>query len=180
MGAGKRVSCVPGLEALTDKHRLVATLLDAYGTRAFDIIPRSYLLPAQYWKWRAWLLQQVRTHPCITSPAWPLPTPSCIQLILWPPHGHACEVLTVNMPALRHLWLHSEQAGFCACMQHKAGGLWILKENRHRGKGVFVADAPTAVHRARSADKHGRLNYVVAQQYINNQLLVNRRQFYVR
>ena len=58
--AGQRVNCVPGVTALSDKRRLVETLLGAYGSGAFTVIPRTFLLPQQYWDWRLWLLQQVR------------------------------------------------------------------------------------------------------------------------
>lgn len=56
---GHKISCVPGLHELTMKDRLVARLTHFYGEGAFDIIPRSYLLPAQYWQWRLWLTSQV-------------------------------------------------------------------------------------------------------------------------
>lgn len=56
---GHKVSCVPGLHELTLKDRLIARLTQFYGEGAFDIIPRSYLLPTQYWPWRLWLANQV-------------------------------------------------------------------------------------------------------------------------
>jgi len=45
------------------KDRLVARLTQFYGEGAFNIIPRSYLLPTQYWPWRMWLAAQVRRQP---------------------------------------------------------------------------------------------------------------------
>ena len=56
---GHKVSCVPGLHELTLKDRLVARLTQFYGEGAFRIIPRSYLLPTQYWNWRLWLAAKV-------------------------------------------------------------------------------------------------------------------------
>lgn len=60
---GQRVNCVPGVTALSDKRRLVETLIGSYGSGAFTIIPRTFLLPQQYWDWRLWLLHQVFTRP---------------------------------------------------------------------------------------------------------------------
>jgi hypothetical protein len=62
---GHKISCVPGLHELTMKDRLVARLTQFYGEGAFDIIPRSYLLPTQYWPWRMWLANQVRPFPAL-------------------------------------------------------------------------------------------------------------------
>ena len=61
---GHKISCVPGLHELTMKDRLIARLTQFYGEGAFSIIPRSYLLPAQYWQWRMWLAAQVRAFNC--------------------------------------------------------------------------------------------------------------------
>ncbi|KAK9832730.1 hypothetical protein WJX81_005345 [Elliptochloris bilobata] len=54
LGPGQRVSCLPGIAALTDKASLVETLVRAYGELAFSILPRSFLLPEGYWAWRLW------------------------------------------------------------------------------------------------------------------------------
>lgn len=59
---GHKISCVPGLHELTQKDKLVARLTQFYGEGAFEIIPRSYLLPTQYWQWRLWLAAQVCPH----------------------------------------------------------------------------------------------------------------------
>lgn len=56
---GQRVSCLPGTTALSRKGRLVGTLLAAYGSGAFGIIPRTFLLPQQYWDWRLWVADMV-------------------------------------------------------------------------------------------------------------------------
>ena len=56
---GQRVSCVPGSTALSHKGRLIETLQAAYGSGAFSIIPRTFLLPQQYWDWRLWLTDSV-------------------------------------------------------------------------------------------------------------------------
>ncbi len=45
---GQRVNCIPGISALTDKRRLIETLVRAYGEGAFRIVPRTFLLPEQY------------------------------------------------------------------------------------------------------------------------------------
>ncbi|GFR45039.1 hypothetical protein Agub_g6409 [Astrephomene gubernaculifera] len=50
----KRVNCIPGVEAVAYKQPLVRSMQEAYGEAAFDFIPRSYMLPTQYWIWRAW------------------------------------------------------------------------------------------------------------------------------
>ena len=55
---GQRVNCIPGISALTDKRRLIETLVRAYGDGASQIVPRTFLLPEQYLEWRAW----IRTH----------------------------------------------------------------------------------------------------------------------
>ncbi len=62
---GSKVSCVPGLEAVTEKRRLATTLRAAYGEGAFAIIPRTYLLPEEYWRWRLSLGTQVRLCVCV-------------------------------------------------------------------------------------------------------------------
>ena len=49
---GQRVNCVPGTAALSRKGHMIATLLSAYGSGAFSIIPRTFLLPQHYWDWR--------------------------------------------------------------------------------------------------------------------------------
>lgn len=59
---GQKVNCVPGMAALSSKGLLAASLTAAYGEGAFDIIPRSYRLPDQYWRWRAWLKLQVSAN----------------------------------------------------------------------------------------------------------------------
>lgn len=51
---GQRVNCVPGIQSLTRKGRLIATLTEHYGEGAFELTPRSWLLPEQYWQWRLW------------------------------------------------------------------------------------------------------------------------------
>lgn len=56
---GQKVGCLPGASALSNKAALVVSLTAAYGEGAFHITPRSYLLPSQYWQWRAWLQTQV-------------------------------------------------------------------------------------------------------------------------
>lgn len=52
---GQRVNCIPGITALTDKRRLIETLVNVYGEGAFQIVPRTFLLPEQYVEWLAWL-----------------------------------------------------------------------------------------------------------------------------
>lgn len=51
---GQGVNCIPGILSLAQKHRLVATLTSHYGEGAFELIPRSWLLPSRYWHWRLW------------------------------------------------------------------------------------------------------------------------------
>lgn len=58
VGPGQKVNCVPGIQSLARKHRLVATLSQHYGEGAFNFIPRSWLLPDQYWHWRLWAESQ--------------------------------------------------------------------------------------------------------------------------
>ena len=48
----QRVNCVPGIASLARKNRLIATLVQHYGEGAFEMTPRSWLLPEQYWHWR--------------------------------------------------------------------------------------------------------------------------------
>ena len=52
MQGHQRVSCVPGIASLARKNRLIATLVQHYGEGAFELTPRSWLLPNQYWQWR--------------------------------------------------------------------------------------------------------------------------------
>ncbi len=61
---GQRVNCIPGISALTDKRRLIETLVRAYGEGAFRIVPRTFLLPDEYLEWRAW----IRAHAVRLSP----------------------------------------------------------------------------------------------------------------
>lgn len=56
---GQRVNCIPGITALTDKRRLVETLVRTYGEGAFQIVPRTFMLPEQYLEWRAWIRAHV-------------------------------------------------------------------------------------------------------------------------
>ena len=73
---GQRVNCVPGIQSLTRKGRLIATLTEHYGEGAFELTPRSWLLPEQYWHWRLWAESQVRfcsytlqtKQPCLMAP----------------------------------------------------------------------------------------------------------------
>ena len=50
--ARQKVNCVPGIASLARKNRLIATLVQHYGEGAFEMTPRSWLLPNQYWHWR--------------------------------------------------------------------------------------------------------------------------------
>jgi len=59
---GQRVNCIPGIQSLAMKGRLIATLTEHYGEGAFELTPRSWLLPEQYWHWRLWAESQV--HFC--------------------------------------------------------------------------------------------------------------------
>ena len=56
---GHKVSCMPGITALSDKRRLIETLTSAYGEGAFTILPRTFVLPELYWDWRVWMHDQV-------------------------------------------------------------------------------------------------------------------------
>lgn len=56
--------------------------------------------------------------------------------------------------------------------------MWVLKEERHRGKGVHVMPLEEAVQKAKVRKFEG--NYDVAQAYIANQMTVAGRKFYVR
>jgi len=74
---GQRVNCIPGIQSLAMKGRLIATLTEHYGEGAFELTPRSWLLPEQYWHWRLWAESQVHfcsytlqtNHPCLMTPA---------------------------------------------------------------------------------------------------------------
>lgn len=57
----QKVSCVPGIASLARKNRLIATLVQIYGEGAFELTPRSWLLPHQYWHWRVLAEAQVPT-----------------------------------------------------------------------------------------------------------------------
>jgi len=88
---GQRVNCVPGIQSLTRKGRLIATLTQHYGEGAFELTPRSWLLPEQYWHWRLWAESQVHfcsytlqtNHPCVLTTAairaYPSALTSCKQ-----------------------------------------------------------------------------------------------------
>ena len=56
---------MPGLTALSSKGLLVRSITAAYGEGAFRVMPRSYVLPDQYWRWRAWLKAQVRESDAV-------------------------------------------------------------------------------------------------------------------
>ena len=70
---GQRVNCLPGVLSLAQKHRLVHTLTSHYGEGAFELIPRSWLLPSRYWHWRLWAEAQVLTSQTHPRPAPPNP-----------------------------------------------------------------------------------------------------------
>ena len=59
---GQRVNCLPGVQNLAGKGRLIATLTQHYGQGAFELTPRSWLLPDQYWHWRLWAETQVQSY----------------------------------------------------------------------------------------------------------------------
>jgi len=73
---GQRVNCIPGIQSLAMKGRLIATLTEHYGEGAFELTPRSWLLPEQYWHWRLWAESQVHfcsctlqtNNPCLLTP----------------------------------------------------------------------------------------------------------------
>eukprot|EP00879_Flechtneria_rotunda_P016502 GHRR01017270.1.p1 GENE.GHRR01017270.1~~GHRR01017270.1.p1 ORF type:complete len:910 (+),score=306.65 GHRR01017270.1:263-2992(+) len=50
------VNCIPGVHAMSLKRNFVQTWQQAYGEAAFHYIPRTYLVPEQYWLWRSYLL----------------------------------------------------------------------------------------------------------------------------
>ncbi|WIA21519.1 hypothetical protein OEZ85_000720 [Tetradesmus obliquus] len=56
MKPGQMVNCIPGVQAMSLKRNFLQTWQQAYGEAAFGYIPRSYLLPQQYWLWRSHLL----------------------------------------------------------------------------------------------------------------------------
>lgn len=58
------------------------------------------------------------------------------------------------------------------------GEMWVLKEERHRGKGVHVMRLEEAVEKAKQRKLES--NYNLAQAYIGNQMTVLGRKFYVR
>ncbi|GAX75739.1 hypothetical protein CEUSTIGMA_g3182.t1 [Chlamydomonas eustigma] len=53
---GQLCSAVPGTQSICKKRRLSETLVQAYGEKAFDIIPRTYSVPRQVKEWREWML----------------------------------------------------------------------------------------------------------------------------
>ncbi|KAI8476030.1 MAG: hypothetical protein J3K34DRAFT_516940 [Monoraphidium minutum] len=57
MRPGQRVNCVPGVNDIALKKDFVRSWQEAYGEGAFGFIPRSYLLPEQYWVWRSHMAQ---------------------------------------------------------------------------------------------------------------------------
>lgn len=58
------------------------------------------------------------------------------------------------------------------------GEMWVLKEERHRGKGVHVMPLQEAKQKAKA--RRLDTNYDVAQAYVGNQMTVAGRRFYVR
>ncbi|KAL4452451.1 hypothetical protein ABPG75_008113 [Micractinium tetrahymenae] len=65
----------------------------------------------------------------------------------------------------------------------RSGGLWVLKEDAHRGKGVGVVSPPAALLGALQRAPGGRagsVRHVLAQRFLENQLLIDGRPFYIR
>lgn len=61
-----------------------------------------------------------------------------------------------------------------------ASGMWVLKEDVHRGKGVGVVTAHQALFRALERAPDGGRRHVLAQRFLGQQYLVQGRPFYVR
>lgn len=60
---------------------------------------------------------------------------------------------------------------------------WVLKEDAHRGKGVYVAQGSDVLTKARETvggRGDGGNKYVLAQRFMKDQFLVNGRPFYIR
>jgi hypothetical protein len=55
MAPGQAANCVAGAGLALSKRGLARNLQAAYGAAAFGVAPRSWLLPQQYWAWRAHL-----------------------------------------------------------------------------------------------------------------------------
>lgn len=79
---------------------------------------------------------------------------------------------------------HSRALSPATCPQEQRsgrnGGLWVLKENAHRGKGVGVVTPPAALARALQRAPSGGVRHVLAQRFVDNQLLIDGRPFYIR
>ena len=58
------------------------------------------------------------------------------------------------------------------------GDLWVLKEERHRGKGVHVMPLSQAISQGKVREHDAE--YSLVQAYISNQMTVAGRKFYVR
>ena len=60
---------MPGSLALTSKRGLAESMVRAYGRAALGTTPPSWVLPEEYWAWRAHVQEQVGGRPGV--PSWP-------------------------------------------------------------------------------------------------------------
>ncbi|KAG2432255.1 hypothetical protein HXX76_009173 [Chlamydomonas incerta] len=147
----KRVNCVPGVESVAYKQPLVRTMQEAYGEAAFAYIPRSYMLPGQYWTWRAWT-------QTAASPA-DLP---------W--------VLKANEHRGRGVRvMRQAQAQKQALIGIGAAG--AADDSQLDGAAAAAASDAAAAAAASSSQKKG---YVLVQSYVRHQFLYDGRPSYLR
>lgn len=59
-------------------------------------------------------------------------------------------------------------------------GVWLLKNDNHRGQGVRLVPTSEAVQASRASAPNGQQTWKLAQQYIANPLLLDGRKFGIR
>ena len=77
--------------------------------------------------------------------------------------------------------LPSQYNAFASHLRHtRFQGIWALKRDVHRGQGVVAVPAPQALRRALDNQSDPVHRYVVAQKFVEDQLLINNRPFVMR
>ena len=104
---------MPGSLAITSKRGLAESMVRSYGRTAFATTPPSWVLPEEYWDWRAYVQAQVGGSSNQAQCSWPC----CLAGTV--PDGYCLILLS-------------------AVQMCEAGSLWVLKRDVHRAQGVHV------------------------------------------
>lgn len=173
LNATHAISCCPGSEAITGKAELVATMVAALGQEeAFALLPRSYVLPRDY-------SQLVREVKLRKQQSWVTGDGESSGSSR---AKHACSAVCGSSRSSgggvhnRAACPWAEEATFSSALP----GLWVLKEDAHRGRGLAIASSTLVLKKALERSLDGRRRFVLAQRFLAPQHLVGGRPYYVR